>query len=155
MSDSTGSGDVVDECAAWAAELVVEGDAGGEGEEALEDAFSDAGEGAGAVAFECEQVFAGPEDRLDALPDRGEVWAVPRFISAAGANDGRVELADGVRELPAGVALVAEQRFPAVAFAAGEQLESDLAFVSFGRGERQRSGGAVGREDRVQAEAPE
>jgi hypothetical protein len=35
MVDSTGSGDVVDECAAWAAELVVEGDAGGEGQEAL------------------------------------------------------------------------------------------------------------------------
>jgi hypothetical protein len=61
MSDSTGSGDVVDECAGWAAELVVEGDAAGEAEEALEDAFFDAVEGAGAVAFEGEQVFA--EDR--------------------------------------------------------------------------------------------
>ena len=50
MSDSTGSGDVVDECAAGAAELVVECDAGGEGEDALEDAFFDPEQGAGAVA---------------------------------------------------------------------------------------------------------
>ena len=65
MIDSTGSGDVVDECAAWASELVVERDAGGEAEEALEDAFFDAGECAAAVAFEGEEVFAGPEDRFD------------------------------------------------------------------------------------------
>ena len=38
MIDSTGLGAVVDECAAWAAELVVEGDRGGEGEEAGRDA---------------------------------------------------------------------------------------------------------------------
>ena len=42
MSDSTGLGNVADECAAGSAELVVEADAGGEGEEALEDAFFDA-----------------------------------------------------------------------------------------------------------------
>jgi len=54
MVDSTGSGDIVDECAAWPAEFVVEDDAGGECEDALEDAFSDAVEGAGAVAFEGE-----------------------------------------------------------------------------------------------------
>jgi hypothetical protein len=52
MVDSTRSGDIVDECAAWAAELVVEGDVTGECEEALEDAFSEPVEGAGAVAFE-------------------------------------------------------------------------------------------------------
>ena len=76
MVDATGSGDVVDQCAGRASELVVEGDAGGEGEEALEDAFSEAVEGAGAVAFEGEEVFASPEDGLDPLPDRGEVWPV-------------------------------------------------------------------------------
>jgi hypothetical protein len=54
MVESAGLGAVVDECAAGAAELVVEGDGGGEGEEALEDAFSEAGECAGAVALECE-----------------------------------------------------------------------------------------------------
>ena len=57
MVDSTRLGDVVDECAARSSELVVEDDAGGEAEEALEDAFSDSGQGAGAVAFEGEDVF--------------------------------------------------------------------------------------------------
>src|SRR6059058_694339 len=155
MSDSTGSGDVVDECAAGAAELVVEGDAGGEGEEALEDAVSDAEQGAGAVAFEREQLFAGPEDRLDSLPDRRELRARSGFVSAAGPDDGGVEFGDGLRELAAGVTLVADKRLAAGAVAAGEQFEPDLAFVACGRGERQCSRGAVGGEDRVQPEAPE
>ncbi len=74
MVDSTaGSGDVVDERAAGASELVVEDDAGGEAEEALQDAFSEAGECAGAVTFEGEDVLAGPEDALDALADRREM----------------------------------------------------------------------------------
>ena len=60
MVDSTRSGDVVDECAARSSELVVEDDAGGEAEEALQDALPDSGNGAGAVAFECEEVVAGP-----------------------------------------------------------------------------------------------
>ncbi len=74
MVDSARLGAVVDECTAWASELVVEADGGGEGAEACEDSFSEAGEGAGAVAFEGEEVFAGPEDALDALcipPCRG------------------------------------------------------------------------------------
>ena len=72
---------MVDECAAGAAEFVVEG---GEAEEALEDAFFDAVEGSGAVAFEREEVFAGPEDRLDPLPDRREVGSGSGFVLASG-----------------------------------------------------------------------
>ena len=77
MIDSARLGAVVDEGAAGAAELVVECDCGGEAEHALQDAFSEAWEGAGAVAFEGEDVFAGPEDRLDALSDRREVCPRP------------------------------------------------------------------------------
>jgi hypothetical protein len=120
------SGDVVDECAACAAELVVEGDAGGEGEGALEDAFFDVGEGAGAVAFEGERFFAGREDRFDPLPEWREVWCSPGFVFVVGADDGGVEVADGLSGVAAGVAFVAEQRFVSSALAAGEQLESDL-----------------------------
>src|ERR1700681_3236394 len=155
MSDSTRSGDVVDECAAGAAELVVEADAGGEGEEALDDAFSEALEGAGAVAFEGEQVFAGREDRLDPLPDRREVGAVSGFVLAPRTHERGVEVADGLREGAAGVALVAERRLTPAAVAACEQFESDLAFVAFWRGERQCSGGAVERDQCVQPETPE
>ncbi len=73
MVDSARLGAVVDEGAAGAAELVVEGDRGGEADEALQDAFSEAGECAGAVTFEGEDVLAGPEDALDALADRREM----------------------------------------------------------------------------------
>src|SRR5579884_2140377 len=155
MSDSTRLRDIVDECAAGAVELVVEADAGGEAEEALEDAFFDAGERAGAVAFQGEQVFAGPEDRFDPLPDRGEARPLARLVFAAGTNDHGRELVDRLGEVAAGVAFVGEQRFAACSLAAGEQFEPDLAFVAFGGGERQRSGGAVGGEDRVQSETPE
>ena len=104
-----GSGDIVDECAAGAAELVVERDAGGEAEEALEDAFFDPLQGAGAVAFEGEQVFACPEDRLDPLPDRGEVRALPALVFAAGTDDRGVEVPDRLGEVAAGVAFVCER----------------------------------------------
>src|SRR5687768_6471105 len=77
MSSSMRSGAVVDERAAGAAEVVVERDRGGQSEQALADSGSEAVEGAGAVAFECQQVFEGPEDALDPLADRGQVrsWA--------------------------------------------------------------------------------
>jgi hypothetical protein len=73
MVDSARLGAVVDEGAAGAAELVVEADRGGEADEALEDAFAQAGEGAGSVALECEDVFGGPEDAFDALADWREM----------------------------------------------------------------------------------
>src|SRR4051812_16493608 len=57
MSSSTGSGGVVGECAWWPAEAVVEADRGGECEEAAAEAGAEAVQGAGAVAFECEQVL--------------------------------------------------------------------------------------------------
>ena len=155
MVDSARLGAVVDECTAWASELVVEGDGGGEGAEAGEDAFSEAGEGAGAVAFEGEQVFAGPEDALDALADRREVRAVAGLVFAARPDERGVAFADFGGEVAAGVALVAEQRLAAVAADAVKELEADFAFVDLRRGELQRSRGAVGGEDRVQPEAPE
>src|ERR1022692_4927490 len=123
MIDSTGSGAVVDECAAWAAELVVEGDCGGEGEEALEDALSDAGEGAGAVALEGEDVLAGPEDALDSLAYGREGWSTSGLVFASGAYDRGLEVADRFRELRSGVPLVADYRFSSAYFCASEQSE--------------------------------
>src|SRR5207253_3066238 len=149
MIDSARLGAVVDEGTAWASELVVEGDRGGEAAEAREDSFSEAGEGAGAVAFEGEQVFAGPEDRLDPLSDRREVRTVAGFVFAAGSDDRRVALGDLGGELTPGVALVAQQRLAACAPAAFQEHQADLAFVELGGGELQRSWGAVRGEDRV------
>src|SRR5262245_32670983 len=108
MSSSTGSGRVVGECAGWAAEAVVEGDRGGEGEEAGLDAGRESVESAGAVSFQGEQVFAGLEDRFDPLPDRRELRAACCFVSASGPDDCRVELGGGLFELVSGVAFVAD-----------------------------------------------
>ena len=87
MSCSTRLCGVVDQRAAGAAELVVERDAGGECQEPLADACTQSVQGAGAVAFEAEQVFAGPEDALDALADRGQVRPGSGFVLAARADD--------------------------------------------------------------------
>src|SRR5471032_1411010 len=103
MSSSTGSGDVVDEGAWWAAESVVEGDCCGEGEDACADAGCEAVQGAGAVAFEGEQVFAGLEDRFDPLPDRRDLWPLAGLVFAFWPDDRGVELGGGVFELAAGV----------------------------------------------------
>jgi hypothetical protein len=80
MAESMRSGRVGDERAARSAELVVEGDAGREGEQAAGDACEESFDRAGAVALEREQVFAGPEDRLDALADGGEVEPVVGLV---------------------------------------------------------------------------
>src|SRR4051794_19418114 len=155
MVDSTPLGAVVDECTAGSSELVVEGDGGGQAAEALQDSFAESGEGAGAVAFEGEEVFAGPEDRLDPLADRREMRAAAAFVFASWAHDRGVALGDGGGKGAAGVALVAQQRLAAAALAALKQDERDVALVDLGRGEFQRARGAVGREDRVQPKAPE
>jgi hypothetical protein len=67
MIDSAVLGAVVDECAAWPTELVVQRDGCCEAEQALKDALPEAGECSGAVALEGKGVLAGPEDALDAL----------------------------------------------------------------------------------------
>ncbi len=87
MIDATGLGGVVGGCAAGAAELVVEADGGGEGEEAGGDPCSEVVWGVGAVAFEGQEVFAGEEDRLDPLPDRGEVRPLLWLVAACGPGD--------------------------------------------------------------------
>src|SRR5574339_317842 len=108
MIEATGLGGVVGDCAAWESELVVESDAGGEGEQACGDAGAEVAGCAGAVSLEVEQVFAGQEDGLDSLADRGEVDAGGGLVLAGRSGDGGAELVDGVGELAAGVALVAD-----------------------------------------------
>src|SRR5213080_983360 len=128
MSSSTGSGGVVGERAWRAAEAVVEGDCGCEREEAHLDAGCEAVEGAGSVPFEREQVFAGLEDRFDALTDRCEVWPAGGFV-----------LGGGGFELATGVALVADHTQVAGSLATREQCQADVAFGSLRRGEQMTS----------------
>jgi hypothetical protein len=75
---------VGDERTAWAVELVVERDGGGECGESRAEADAEVGEGACAVAFEGEDVFEGPEDRFDPLADRREVRVMVLAGGAAG-----------------------------------------------------------------------
>src|SRR5579859_848372 len=138
MSSSMGSGGVVGEGAGRSAETVVERDRGGEREEAHFDAGCEAVEGAGAVSFEGEQVFAGLEDRFEALPD-----------------DRGVEFEGGGLELAAGVAFVADYAQVAGSLAALKQGQADVAFGGLGRGEQQRAWRAVQGEEAVEAETPE
>src|SRR5215210_8441098 len=107
MSDSAlGLGGEVGDGAWCASEPVVEVDAGGQRKQALRDAGAEVSERAGAVAFEAEEVFAGPEDRLDPLSDRRQMQLGVGFVGAGGAQQGAAELGDCVGELAAGVAFV-------------------------------------------------
>jgi len=144
MIDSTDSGDIVDQCAAWSAELVVEANAGSQAQKTLQDALLDARKGAGAMAFEGEQVLASPKDRFDALTNRGEMQIRAGLVLAARTHDGGTHLTNGTCECATGVALVAQKRLASGAPAPGEQLQPDLAFVTLGRGEGQRSWGPSG-----------
>src|SRR5487761_2172243 len=154
MIDSTESGDIVDQRTAWSAELVIEHDAGGQGEKTLEDALPDTGEGTRAVAFEGQDVLAGPKDRLNPLADRGEVHVGAGLVGASGTHDRGMHLTDSVGEIAAGIALIAQEGLATRSLTTRQQLEAHLALVAPRRGQTQSPGGAVGGEDRVQPEPP-
>src|SRR4030067_2685869 len=93
MIDSplTATGAVVAECPAGTSQPVVEGDAGREAQEPLQDALAQAGHGARPVALQCEQVLGSPEDGLDALADGREVWATAGRLPLGRGRAGREE----------------------------------------------------------------
>src|ERR1700684_3484034 len=156
MIDSTLSlSAVVDERSTGAPELVVQRDGSGERQQPLQDPLPESSEGASAVALQGERSLAAPEDRLDALADRRQVGPVPGLVLAPWSEDPRVQLAERLGERPAGVALVADQGDCSLAPGPRQELQGHLALISFRRGHRDRSGCAVGCEDRVQAKAPE
>jgi len=110
---------------------VVERDRGGECQEPERDACCDAGDGAGAVAFERELAFAGLEDRLDPLAQGTERSEAGCFVLAARASDPRAEVGRLAFEVAAGVALVADDGDRPVVFDALKEPEADLA-LTFG-----------------------
>src|SRR5215218_1595805 len=91
MSCATSSGGVAGERAAGATEAVVEGDRRGQCREAAGQADAQLVQFAGAVTFESEDVFGGPEDRLDPLADRSQVRAATVLVLAPGAMDRGVQ----------------------------------------------------------------
>ncbi len=132
MIDSTRSGDVGHQRAARPAELVVEPDAGRQAEEALGDPLAQAGEGAGAVALQGEQVLTGPEDRLDALADRGQVRPAAGLVATGGAHDRGPELVDAPGKLTPGIALVAQEDLAAPSARARQKLKAHIALIALG-----------------------
>ena len=146
MIDSTpaASGAVVDEGTTGTSQPVVEADAGRQAEETREEALPQAGRGAGSVALEGEQVLAGPEDRLDALADGGQVRAAAALVLARRARHDRAQLRHGSCKLTAGVTLVADEQLTTVAAAAREQLEADLTLIAHGMGQLERLGRTIG-----------
>src|SRR5215218_1912917 len=156
MSRSTDwSGVVGGEVAGWAAEAVVERDRGGQREELAGQAGAQGVQLARAVVFEAEHVLGCPEDALHALADRGQVRSLAGFVLAAGSDDQDVQRGRIGLELAAGVALVADHGQRAGALDTREHVQRDLALGCLGAGQRERAGGAVGREQAVQPEAPE
>ncbi len=72
--------------AAGVSDSLVVGEAGCEREQSERDAAGEAGEGAGAVAFEAELAFAGPEHRSDPLSDGAEAAEAARLVLAVGST---------------------------------------------------------------------
>src|ERR671929_1675073 len=89
------------EVAAWVTDVVVVGEAGGEGQQSQRDAGADAGQGSGAVVFEGQLSLAGPEHRLDPLPDGAEGSVAVGFVAAVGAQKAGAEGGHDLLELPA------------------------------------------------------
>jgi hypothetical protein len=95
------------------------------------------------VALEGEDVFARPRDRLDPLADRGQVRPMSGLIAPCGSHDLGTQGIDRRRKRAPGIALVGNERLACMACSSGKQLEANLAFVTFGRGEGERTRGAV------------
>ena len=158
MIDSTpaASGAVVDEGAAGPTQPVVEADAGGQAEEAREDALAQARQGARPVALQGEQVLAGPEDRSRCAGG----WApgadrCPRSSLRCRAHHRGTRARRRRRRTRARRSPCRRRAARRRGGAAFEQLEADLALVAPGIGQRERPRRAVGRAEGVQAKAPE
>lgn len=135
--DSTPSGDVVDQGAARAPEPVVERDARSQRQEALGDANAQVVKGAGAVALQGEDALAGPEDRLDALSDRGEMKDALGLVPSRRPDDRCVELAGRFANSRPTQPLspMANSPLPTHPLGALQQLDPDLSLVALGRSE--------------------
>jgi hypothetical protein len=154
MIDSTTLA-VVDESPAGPLQLIVETDAGGQAEKTLQDPLFEARKRASSMTFEREDVFAGPEDGFDPLPNGSKMRTFPGLILSLGSKHGGFQVLDPLGEVPADIAFVAEQGLATDPPAVGEELKTDLAFVPFGRGQLKGSGCPVKGEDSVQPKPPE
>jgi hypothetical protein len=86
---------VGDERAVWLhAQLPVEPDAGGQGEQALDDPGVDPGRGATTMLFQAKLAFEGVDDRLDPLAHRPQRPEPGRLVAAVGTHQHRAQARD-------------------------------------------------------------
>lgn len=83
------------------------------------------------------------KDGLDPLADRGQVWPMSGLIAPCGSHDLGTQGIDRGGEGTPGIALVTHQNLAARSRTARQQLNAHLAFVAFGRGQCERTRGAV------------
>ena len=94
-------------------------------------------EGAGAVAFECEQVLQ--VWKIDSIRWRIGSRCAPGPSFCGVPGDRGVEVGGRVFEVAAGVAEIADHEEVAVALAAFEQRQAEVAFGRLWRGEDERA----------------
>jgi hypothetical protein len=90
------------------AELPVEANRGGQGEQPLRDPDEHPAKGAATVAFQAELVFEGVEDALDPLAHPAKRPEVGWLVGAVGTDQPSTQLTDVSVKLLAGKALVAK-----------------------------------------------
>jgi hypothetical protein len=155
MIDSTPLPVVVDQGPAGTTQLVVEADAGGQTEKALQNPFLEAFESASSVTLQGKDVFAGPEDRFDALPDGSQMRTFSRLVFALGSSHRSLQVFDRSGELPARVPFVAQEGFVSLPSAASKEFRPDLPLIPFGRAIGKGSRSPVCGKYGVQPHAPE
>ena len=153
MVDSQSVG-VGREVTAWVTDLFVVPEAGREGQHALGDSCDDAGECAGAVAFERELFLERLEDRLDPLSHPAERSKPRPLVLAVGADELPAEIGDQLLELASREAFVGQHDAP-IERNALEDLGGRAPLGDVGRGEFEADRHAVRRAEQKEPEAPE
>ena len=155
MIDPTHPSTIIDRSPVGSSQLVVETHTGSQAKEALKAALPQPGQSAGPVPFESENALAGRKYRLDPLVYGGQMRTLSRLVPAVGPHHARIKIFDRPAELSAGVSLVAKERLPAPASAAGKEGKVHLSFISLERGDLKDPKRPVRREDAVQPKSPE
>jgi hypothetical protein len=137
--------------------LPVPPDPGDQGQQPLGDSDPDTGEGAAAVPFQSELVFARVEQALDPLPDPAQRPVPVGLISPVGAQQPGPMRCDQLLELLPGEALVAQDeqaRAQPLALVA-EHGRHDPAFAQLGAGQAAGDRQPVRSGQDIQPQAPE
>src|SRR4249919_112787 len=138
----------------WSAELPVEVDGGGEGEDPRGDAADKPAWGLGEVPFETELVLERVDDRLDALADAPDRRCRPLlFVSSTWPQEQPAELSDRLLEVGAREALVGDHELTDGRLAL-EQLEHRLALACVRRNEVEVADAAIGAAPEHESHAP-